>query len=290
MTGPLADGIHPASLGYQADPTRLSPNGAKKLLPPSTPARYDWDRTHRPEPKRIWDFGTVAHKLVLGEGDQFLILDPQIHGLKKDGCVADNPRATTTWKQAEANARAEGLAPIHVDDYGNAVAMAQAVHQHPTAGPLLADSQAEQWLYWHDPESGQGLRTRLDSMKIDDGRLTICEYKTAVDASPEVFGRRLFDYGYHIAAAFAVAAAKALGIDGAPAYYFIVQEKEPPYLTSVCELDPEAALFGERQMREAIRIYQQCKEADHWPGYPLGINTIPLPLWAVDDDEEMEFA
>lgn len=285
---PLGDGVHPASLGYTPDPTRLSPNGAKKLLGPGGPAKFDWARRHPQKTKPAWDFGIVAHKLVLGEGDQFLVLDPEIHGLKKDGMVADNPRATATWKTAESNAREEGLTPIHADDYHKAMEMAQVVHQHETAGPLLAEGDAEVWLYATDPDTGQRIRLRADWITRKDGRTWIVDYKTAADASPETFGRRSVDYGYHIQAAFSIVAARALGLDKNPRCVFICQDKEPPYLPVVNELDAEALSLGCRRMREAIAIYQRCIETCQWPGYPLGINQIALPAWAID--EEMEFS
>lgn len=286
MTEPLEDGIH-TYFDYRPEPDRLSPNGAKKLLPPSTPARFDYDRTHPQKDKRVFDFGKVVHKLVLGEGDQFLALDPQIHGLKKDGTPAENPRATGTWKDAEANARAEGLTPIHVDDYRKAVEMAQVAHQHETAGPLLAEGDAEVWMYWTDEASGQKLRQRLDWITRPNGHLTIVEYKTAADASPEAFGRTVFKLGYHIACAFAVKGAMALGLDTSPEYKIVAQEKEPPYDLTVHSLDLEAFNYSCRQMREAIATYQRCMKAGVWPGYPVETNWIPQPAWVI---EEMEFA
>ncbi len=285
---PLADGVYPSSLGYFPDPTRLSPNGAKRLLPPSTPSKFDEYRKNPPGPKRVWDFGTVAHKLVLGEGDQFLVLDPAIHGLKKDGGIADNPRATADWKAAEARARAEGLTPIHVDDYHKAVAMAQKVHQHETAGPLLAKGDAEQWLLWTDEGSGQKLRMRLDWIHRDDnGRVTIVEYKTAAEAHPDTFERQAYKLGYFLAFAFAVTGVKALGLSTTPDYVFIAQEKEPPYDLTVCEPDDVALQAACQQMKQVIEIYQRCTEANVWPGYPVGRHPITFPLWAIDD--EMEF-
>lgn len=284
MTEPMPDGVH-TFFEYRPEPDRLSPNGAKKLLPPSTPARFDYDRRNPQQPKRIWDFGNVAHKLVLGEGEQFVVLDPEVHGLKKDGFPADNPRATATWKEAEANARAEGLTPIHVDDFHKAVEMAKVVHQHEDVGPLLADGDAEVWLYWTDEYSGQPLRQRLDWMTRRDGRLTIVEYKTAADASPESFNRTVFKLGYHIPCAFAVMGAKALGLSDSPEYVVVAQEKEPPYQVSVHEFTSEAFDYSRRQMREAIAIYQRCMQTGTWPGYPAGRNPIALPLWLIDDDE-----
>lgn len=288
MTEPLPDGVH-SFFEYRPDPTRLSPRGIKKLLPPSTPARFLYDMTHPEKPKPAYDFGTVAHKLVLGEGDQFLVLDPQIHGLKKDGAVADNPRATGAWKDAEANARAEGLAPIHVDDYRKAVHMAQVVHAHPTAGRLFSDGHAEVWMYWTDTQTGQGLRQRLDWMRSpkDDERLTIVEYKTTVDASPDAFARTAFRFGYHLSAACAILGAKALKLDAHADYVIVAQEKEPPHQVAIYRFDAEAFSYSVGQLRAAISTFQRCTAAGEWPGYATGVRSIPLPAWA---EHEMEFA
>lgn len=280
----LDDGVYPPSFGYTPDPNRLSPNAAKKLIQPGGPAKFDWERRHKKPSTPAFDFGKVAHHLVLGEGDQFSVLSPEIHGLKKDGGIADNPRATATWKQAEAAARAEGFTPIHSDDYAKAVAMANAVHAHPLAAAYVAQGDAEHWLYATEPETGQGLRMRADWMTQQD-RLYVVEYKTAADANPNVFARKAYDFGYHIACAFAVTCARLLELDESPAYLTIVQEKEPPYLVSVCEFDMDAYLLGRKQMQQAIQTYQRCMETGEWPGYDQTIHSISLPPWAFADDQ-----
>lgn len=289
MSDQLPDGLH-SHVDWRPDPTRLSPNGAKKLLPPSTPQRFAYDRANPQPPKPAFDFGAVAHKLVLGEGDQFLVLDPATHGLKKDGTVADNPRATTAWKEAENTARAEGLVPIHADDYRKALNMAQIVHAHETAGPLLADGHAEVWMYWTEAQTGQGLRQRVDWMRTPQNgeRLTIVEYKTTVDASPESFGRTAFRLGYHIGAAFAVLGAAALKLDSDADYVIVAQEKEPPHQVALHRFDSLAFSYAVGQMRAAIATFRRCTATGEWPGYAPIVHSIPLPLWATE--EEMEFA
>ena len=99
LTG-LRAGISTAD--YHADRSSLSCSGAKLLL--RSPAKFQWRLDH-PVVKDVFDFGTVAHTLVLGEGADIAVLDPGVHGLKKDGTPADNPRATTAWKAAEVNRR-----------------------------------------------------------------------------------------------------------------------------------------------------------------------------------------
>lgn len=269
MTKP--DGVY-ASFDYEPDPSRLSPNGAKKLIEPGGPAKFLYDRTYPQEPKPHFDFGHVVHRLVLGEGEEIAPV------------YADN-WTTKAAKEQRDKARGEGLVPILAKDYDRAREMADAVHQHPEAARLLKYGDAEQWLYATDPETGQRLRQRLDWMTELDGRIHIVEYKSAADANPKVFARKAYDFGYHVAFAFAVLCARALDLDESPAYLIIAQEKEPPYLTSVCEFDLDAYQLGKQQVHKAIEIFRQCNETGEWPGYGNEIHSLSLPPWALRTDQ-----
>lgn len=270
---------------YHADRHSLSSSGARLLLPPSCPALFRDHMDTVQKPKRAYDFGHVAHRLVLGKGAEFSVLDPAVHGLKKDGTVADSPRATAGWKFAEEEARAFDRVPIHVDDFDKAEAMAAAVREHPVAGPLFIDGQPEVSLYAEDPGgSGVQLRARADWMTGEDydPRLWIVDYKTSTTCNPDVFSRKAADFGYHVQAAFYRMVVIALGISADPAFVFVVQEKDPPYLVSVVEWDRDAMREGERLARQAINLYGQCVAADDWPTYPGTDVVVPisLPPWA----------
>ena len=62
---------------YHGDPVpggSLSSTGARKLLPPSCPALFRWQQDH-PVHKDVFDFGSAAHRLVLGAGPEIALLD-----------------------------------------------------------------------------------------------------------------------------------------------------------------------------------------------------------------------
>ncbi|MEC4833257.1 PD-(D/E)XK nuclease-like domain-containing protein [Mycobacteroides chelonae] len=211
--------------------------------------------------KPEWDFGRMAHRVLLGAGAELCVLEPAIHGLLKGGAVAKSPRATDTWKEAEAEARAEGRVPVHVDDYQIARTMADRVREHPTAGPLFAaaDGQAETSLVATDPETGVRLKARPDWLNPAGDRLTIVDYKTAVSSEVDAFSRKAADFGYHIQEAWYRHVAQLLKLHDNPRFLFVVQEKEAPYEVSVFEYqDPIDRAESKRQMREAIGIYQRC--------------------------------
>lgn len=281
MTVPAEDGLHPnvAEDVYHADRGSLSVSGAKLLLPPSCPSKFREAMDTARKPKREFDFGHVAHRLVLGKGAEFKVLDPNKVGLKKDGTVADSPRATAGWKEAEKAARAAGLVPISLEDHDKAQVMAGKVFDHPIAGPLLEHGSAEIALYHRDPETGVRLRGRCDWITIGGG---IVDYKTSLTANPADLQRRFWSLGYHMQAAWYLDLAVAVGaVEPDARFWFIAQEKAAPYIVQPIQYDDEAIAEGRRLNRQAINLYYDCMESGVWPDYTDRAVTLSLPRWAL---------
>lgn len=258
---------------YHSDPVpggSLSASGAKMLLPPSCPARYEYDRLH-PKPKAAFDYGTAAHKLVLGTGPEIVIVD-----------AAD--WRTNKAKQARDEAHERGAVPLLISAFGQVEQMAAALRRHPLASALLdpAYGQPEQSLFWEDSQAGIWRRARLDWLRhpVAGRRLLIPDYKTADSAAPENFRRAAANFGYHLQNANYVDGARALGLDDEPVFLFIVQEKTPPFLVNVIGLEDPAIEAGRERMRMACEIWRDCTEAGRWPGYPEDITYVSLPPWA----------
>lgn len=256
---------------YHADPVpggSLSVSGAKKLLPPSCPAKYAWEREH-PEPKRHFELGTAAHRMVLGLGAEWALIDYPDY-------------RTKAAQQAQREARDAGVTPILAPEYEQIQAMAAAIRTHPLASALLCreDVQPEQSFFWQDPEFGIWCRARLDALRPGSPPIA-ADYKSTRCADPRSFAKSAADYGYHQQEAwYADAVAAVLGTQ--PAFFFIAQEKEPPYLVTVCELADEDVAAGRAANRRAMEIYRDCQARCLWPGYQPddGIALISLPAWA----------
>lgn len=280
---PVRDGIFNwvDEESYHLDRGSLSVSGAKLLLPPSCPAKFRHTMDNPPKVKREWDFGHVAHRLVLGKGAEFKALDPAVHGLKADGKPSEKPTSTTKWRNAAADARARGLVPIHADDHAKAQTMAVGVFKHPVAGRLFAEGDAEVALYHTDAETGVRLRGRCDWIcHRDRDRMVIVDYKTSTTANPAELVRKFWSLGYFMQAAWYRDLAVSLGLSEDPRFLFVVQEKEAPHVVTVMEYDDDAITEGQRLNREAIRLYTQCRDRDEWPGYTVDTVTISLPGWA----------
>lgn len=281
-----ADGAYPdvPEEQYHADRGSLSVSGAKLLLPPSCPEKFRWYMDNERKPKKEWDFGHVAHHLVLGKGAEFVVLDPAVHGLKADGKPSEKPTSTGAWKAAVEDARKRGLTPISLDNYTTAQDMAAKVLAHPKAGPVFDEGRAEIALYYTDPETGVQLRGRVDWLEPDGD---IDDYKTSTTANPSELVRKFWTLSYFMQAAWYKDLVIALGIAENPRFRFVVQEKEPPYVATVVEYDDQAIEEGRRLNRQAVRLYADCMERGVWPGYSEDVVTISLPGWVA---REAEFA
>ena len=270
---------------YHADKGTLSSTGARKIL--KCPAAYRYELDHPKPPTATLTFGTVAHSLVLGVGADIQPLDPEIHGRTKNGDIAANPTATTAWKQATAEAEAAGKIPMHIDEYRRAVAMADAIHDHPTAKLIFTDGAAEQSGYWIDPHTEVKCRFRPDFITTHNGRTLIIDYKTTASADPKDFAASVAKYGYHQQQDWYTTGAINNDMPD-PLFWFVCQEKVAPYLVSIIELHEDAVALGARLNRRALDLYRQCMDTGIWPAYGDDVITVDVPKWAYWEEEEPE--
>lgn len=297
MTPPVAPGVHNMPEDhYFAATYALSASGAKDIL--DCPARFRWKQTH-PARKAEFDYGSAAHKLVLGSGPEIEVIDAaciaDLAGRTEDAKTAKlyaetagkgDPAGfvTNAAKAARDNARAAGKIPLLRHDYEHVQAMAAEIRRHPLASALFdpAAGLPEQSLFWHDSEWGIERRARLDWLPDPrGGRVIVPDYKTTTDASPDAIRRSVGDYAYHIQRAWYTAAVTACGLGDDPGFLFVFQEKTPPYLVNVIQLDQAAVQSGRIACQAACEIFRDCTKADVWPGYPYepDITEISVPPW-----------
>jgi hypothetical protein len=262
---------------YHSHRYALSSSGARLLLPPSCPALFRHAQDNPPEPKKTFDLGTAAHKLVLGEGPDLVRVD------------ADK-WMTNAVKAEVAAIRAEGGIPLKPAEYEQVHAMADALRRHPVASVLFdpARGKPEQSLFWRDRPTGVMRRARLDWLPdARSGRLIIPDYKTCRSAEPSALSRAVEEFGYHQQDDWYRAAARALNLaDDSAAFVFVCQEKTAPYLVTVVEMDAEARRIGAARNRRALEVFAECTESGVWPGYSDEIAYLSLPTWAAIRDTE----
>jgi hypothetical protein len=215
--------------------------------------------------------GTIAHNLLLGAGPELVIVDAPDWKTKRA-------------QELAAYARLADKVPILRDAYLEIQTMVAALKTDRRVAALLDQEWGtpETSIFWRDQPTEIMLRARIDwCPTLDpDRRSLLVDYKTSNTADPDEFPNTARKFGYHQQGAWYREAAIASGIaDEDCKFLFIVQERTPPYLVSVIELDTPAMRIGALLNRRAINLYAECLEAGSWPGYSDNVDLVSLPIW-----------
>lgn len=269
---------------YHADPCitpSLSASGMKTIIT-DCPARYWWQNRrlnpqHEEKTTKALSIGKAAHSWI-------------IHGETFVSSIAVMPAEldlrSNAGKAFAAQAEGEGKTLIRAHEFEAIKAMREAVMRCELAQLSFSGGKPEQSLFWQDEETGVWLRCRPDWLPT--ALRFIPDYKTAASCHPNDFTRSAYQFGYHIQAAHYLEGIERVTGHRPEAFFFIAQEKDAPYLVSLCTLDEEALMWGQRLARRAIRIFERCLERGYWPGYDGGVSTIGLPGYAIKEYEGMD--
>jgi hypothetical protein len=256
---------------YHADKTRVSKHGLDLIR--RAPAVYHARLAAPPEtrtPAQRW--GTLVHLYTL-EWDN----------VPKEIAIvpADIDRRTKAGKEAwDAFVREAGSRePVTRDEHAELVRIAEAVHDHPTAGRILAGgyaSTAEMSLYWTDCDTGVKCRARPDQVTVD---MLAVDLKTTLNASADAFQRDAWKFRYHVQAAFYLDALRTLQ-HPAESFVFVAVEKEPPYLVQVFVATDEFIDAGRVAYKTDLETYKACQVSGVWPGFPTDAQPLTIPAYA----------
>jgi hypothetical protein len=256
---------------YHSDPIpggSLSSSGARKLVA-ECPAKFKYWLDNQEPPKKALDFGTAAHKLVLDDGPELILVDAE--------------KWNTNAIKAEVEAiREAGNIPLKRHELDQVNAMAAALRADPDAAALLEPGSgvAEQSAFWED--NGVWRRARFDWLRHDG---QIVDYKTARSCRREDLERAFNEHGYPQQQEWYIDAGVALDVaDPEKPFQFVLQEKEPPYLVVVTTCDPMAREIGRHLNTVALNTYAICRQSGEWPGY------LPNPMTALPSWVERQYA
>jgi hypothetical protein len=274
----------------------ISNSDVKKLMQ-TCPAQFHYDREHGVRKvSDAFDFGHVAHNVVLGKGEAYRVFEPK----KLDG----RTKAGIAQKAEVDKARAEGFTPIYGDQFGVITAMAEAIRANPKANELLTQpGRPEQCLFWEellevtDPDNalyGQIVTVKrramvdyLPDVPDDPGTpIKVVDYKTADEVKPDDKMRNnVYDYGYHTQADTYEAACRNL-LGREVEVVFLMQSKKPPHLITPIELDTPAMKIAAYENDQALMVWAECVATGNWPGYTEGVATSGVPEWIERQHDE----
>lgn len=283
----IYDGMPDAQ--YHSHRDSLSSSGARQLLPPSCPARFRWEQDNGRAPKRAWDFGHAAHQKVLGIGAELVV----VQKVTRDKTVVDaDDYQTKSAQEHRDEIRASGATPILRRELEVVDAMADAILQHDVASVLFDPDRGgkpEQSLFWTDPAFDVLRRARLDWLPAlrPDGRLIVPDFKTTASAEPRAFAKSVFAYGYEVQDVFYTDVIRGLDIADDVDLVFVAQEKEPPYLITVHQLDEMSLRIGRVKVDRALQVYEECLLTGEWPSYSSEVEMVRPPAWLAREYEDL---
>ncbi|MDI6024496.1 PD-(D/E)XK nuclease-like domain-containing protein [Leucobacter sp. UT-8R-CII-1-4] len=259
---------------YHGPKDELSSSGAKLIL--ASPAKFkhqflDGNRVHRAS----FDVGTAVHTKVLGTGAVPVTCPPEL--LASNGAMST--KEARAWKAEQLEA---GVPVVSASELLEVNAMAEAVLGHPLARKLFErEGKAEVSVFAE--HLGVKNRARFDYLP-DEGGIAV-DLKTAEDGSPRGFATSAARYGYHIQRGhYLDVLERATGRE--LEMLFVTVEKEAPHLVTVHQLDADFADMGVAEALEARDILKRCVGSGEWPGYPVEVNLLKPPVWAVYDYQD----
>lgn len=223
-------------------------------------------------------FGRACHSWILGipEFQKSYIVSPYDDFRSKEA---------KTWRDSQTKTVVKQSDMVAID------AMAAALLRHPLLRNAFADGLPERSIVYKDRETGIWIKTRPDW--LPNKLRFVPDLKSTVSAKPDTFAKQAFNLGYHQSAALTLdGLSTVLGWKDAT-YYFVAQEKEPPYVALPFLMRQHDIELGRMLNRSALRKLARALDADHWPAYAEGAVEIAMPAWTekqiLDRGETGEF-
>lgn len=276
----LSAGVHQIEGdAYHRDPApqpSLSSTLAKTMLAQSP--LHAWTASPRLNPdwepveKKTFDIGRAAHRAILGAGGDYVEIP--------DGILASNGAASTKEAKAFiADARDAGQTPLKAAEAQQIHAMRDKAHEKLLALNIDLDPARSEMVAVAEID-GIWCRAMIDNVPLD-ARLPIYDFKTCENASPDACQKAILNYGYDVQAEHYRQVWKAAtGEDRT--FRFVFQEKSAPFEICVVELGSDTLMIARKKIARAREMWRICLRDNNWPGYPLGIHRVDLPVWAIE--------
>lgn len=166
---------------------------------------------------------------------------------------------------------------INTAEHAQMIDMAQSIKKQPAAKKLIHEKGIiEGSFFWQDDDTGVEVKARPD---WHTSRL-VTDLKTADNASPHAFEKKIFDYGYDIQVYMCREAIKKKYGQYPDGFVFIVVEKKPPYACAFYMASDDVIQSGKYRYLNLIETYSQCLRNNKWYGYGNHIQPISIPQWA----------
>lgn len=235
-----------------------------------SPAHYRYAPPHKAS--RNMEIGTAIHTALL-EPERFA----QEYMLLRD--VTD--RRVSAYKEAVKVYGSERT--LTGPEADKVAGMQEAVYANPHARKLLESSG------WRelsgaalDPETGAICRHRFDLLTADGIAVDI---KKTQDARADAFQRAVYNYRYHVQAAFYADQYEWITGERLRGFLFLAVEEEMPHGVGIYWLDDGSLAIAREEYRRNLNRYAECRESGEWPAYDAEPSILTLPDWVLSRHE-----
>ena len=107
----------------------------------------------------------------------------------------------------------------------------------------------------------------------------ILDLKTTDDASPEAFGKKAFNLGYHIQAAYYTYLVQQCFGDENVDFLFCAIERNRPHCVGLYRAPELMIQKGRDLFDRALNTLSACKLSERFPGYVSTVSDLSIPAW-----------
>lgn len=164
--------------------------------------------------------------------------------------------------------------------------MVHAARLHPVTRAIfeIPGGMSEHSIFWIDEDTGAPCRIRPDYMLAPCMQFPhglIIDGKSNDDSSAETFGRNSWNSEMFYQAAFYCDGFQHhYGTSEPPLFAWLSQEREAPYATAYYSAPADFVQYGRSKYRRLLRTFAYCLQENTWPGYPMNVTELSVPLYA----------
>ncbi len=220
--------------------------------------------------------------MALGRASHTAVFEP-MRFLREYALFEGDRRAGKAWEAFKEQHPNKTI--LKSEEYDRCLAIAESVRNNPHAAEILDKGKAEQTITWIDPSTGLACKGRIDF--ISESQPCIADLKTTGDIDARRFSALAARMGYFTQCAWYRDGYRLSGGDMLSAAIIAV-EKDPPFDVAVYVLDEDSLYAGAEEYVRLITRVRECTESGKWPGRYQEKQTLQLPAWCWDEENDTD--
>lgn len=232
-----------------------------------TPLHY-WDKSYL-NPNRDPDATDTeeleADHFRIGRAGHMLMLEPQLF----NRTIAVRPEKYDSWRTKEskewlAHQQRAGKTILTQVELKRAQGVAATLQAHPWHSEGILGGLVETSMIARDPVTGIWLKSRPDSIPLDDA---FADLKIMSDASPKAVDKSIRTLGYDMQMALSGVCMFLLTERTIDQNWIIACESSRPHAIHVAALSVQSVYWARIRLRHALEVMAKCLKDNYWPSY-----------------------